>query len=143
MTLMKVNAVEPLGHAKLRILLSSGSSIEVDVSDYAKSPGYESLQKPTHFARVKVAEWGHGVEWPGDIAFPLDALNRLSREQSGRAWPTQDFVAWMNRHQLEPATVARELGLTKRKVLSYITGAKFIPIYIGLACEGWEQRRNA
>ena len=47
------------------------------------------------FARATVAEWGHGVTWPGDIGIPVEALYRLAKEQAGQAWPTQRFNAWM------------------------------------------------
>lgn len=142
MALIKVTEVETLPKAKLRVHLSTGRVIEVDVSEYANAPGYERLQKTTFFARAKVAEWGHGVSWPGDIAIPVEALYRRAKEQSGRAWPTQHFTAWMKRHGLSAAQAAMALGLTRRTIIYYSTGAKPIPLYIALACEGWEHRQR-
>jgi DNA-binding XRE family transcriptional regulator len=141
MALTKVTAVEALPKAQLRVRLSNGRAIDVDVGEYLREPGYERLRKPAHFARAAVAEWGHGVSWPGDIAIPVEALYRLAREQSGKAWPTQKFNAWMKRHGLSAAQAAKALGLTRRTILYYHTGAKPIPIYIALACEGWEHRQ--
>jgi len=29
--------------------------------------------------------WGHTVEWPDDMGIPLSALQRLAKEQAGKA----------------------------------------------------------
>ena len=142
MALITVTAVEALPKAQLRVRLSNGLAINVNVSEYLNEPGYERLRKPAFFARVKVAEWGHGAAWPGDIGIPVDALYRLSKEQAGQAWPTEQFNAWMERHGLSAAQAAYALGLTRRTIIYYHTGAKPIPIYIGLACEGWTHRQR-
>ena len=141
MALMTVAAVEALPKVRLRVGLSTGRTIEVDVSEYLRAPGYERLRQPAHFARAHVAEWGHGVSWPGDTGIPVETLYRLAKEQAGQAWPTRRFNAWMKRHGLSAAQAAKALGLTRRTILYYHTGAKPIPIYIALACEGWEHRQ--
>ena len=141
MALMTVTSVDALPKGRLRVKLSTGRVIEVDVTQYLNAPGYEPLRKPVFFSRAGVAEWGHGVSWPGDIAIPVEALYRLAREQAGLAWPTHRFNAWMKRHGLSAAQAAKALGLTRRTILYYHTGAKPIPIYIALACEGWEHRQ--
>ena len=141
MALMTVTSVDALPKGRLRVKLSTDRVIEVDVTQYLNAPGYERLRKPGFFARADVAEWGHGVSWPGDIAIPVEALYRLAREQAGLAWPTHRFNAWMKRHGLSAAQAAKALGLTRRTILYYHTGAKPIPVYIALACEGWEYRQ--
>ena len=141
MALITVTDVEPMPKARLHVRLSNGRTVEVNVAEYLSAPGYERLAKPAFFARASVAEWGHGVSWPGDIGIPVEALYRLAKEQAGQAWPTQRFNAWMKRHGLSAAQAAKALGLTRRTILYYHTGAKPIPIYIALACEGWEHRQ--
>jgi len=141
MVLMTVSTVEALSKRRLRVTLSTGRTLEVDMTDYLDTPGYERLRKAGSFAKADVAEWGHGVSWPGDIGIPVEALYRLAREQAGLAWPTHRFNAWMKRHGLSAAQAAKALGLTRRTILYYRTGAKPIPIYIALACEGWEHRQ--
>lgn len=136
---LKISRVEPLPPARLRIEWASGNQTEVDVKEYLKSPGHERLRDPKFFAGVRVEEWGHGVEWPrADIGIPGDALYRLSKEQSGDAFPTADFNAWMKRNALSFTAAATALHLTRRTIIYYSTGAKPIPAYIGLACRGWE-----
>lgn len=137
--ILKILRVEALAGARLRIEWASGDRNDVDVSEYLRAPDHEQLRDPAFFARAQVEEWGHGVEWPeADIGIPADALYRLSKEQDGEAFPTAEFNAWMKRNGLSLATAAKALHLTRRTIIYYSTGAKPIPVYIGLACKGWE-----
>jgi hypothetical protein len=136
---LKITQVEALPATRLRITWGNGKQTEVDAGDYLQAPGYERLRDPVFFATVQVEEWGHGVEWPAaDIGIPADALYRFSKEQTGDAFPTGQFNAWMKRHGLSLSTTAQALHLTRRTIIYYSTGAKPIPAYIGLACKGWE-----
>jgi hypothetical protein len=141
---LKITQVEASPPAKLRITWESGKQNKVDVGEYLQAPGHEQLRDPAFFAGVQVEEWGHGVEWPAaDIGIPAQALYRLSKEQSGDAFPTAEFNAWMERHGLSFSAAARALHLTRRTIIYYSTGAKPIPAYIGLACKGWEADHRA
>jgi hypothetical protein len=136
---LKIMRVEVLLPNRLLVTWANGRHSEVDASDYLQAPGYERLRDPAFFANVRVEEWGHGIEWPdADIGIPADALYRLSKEQSGDAFPTAKFNAWMKRHDLSLSAAAKALHLTRRTIIYYSTGAKPIPAYIGLACKGWE-----
>ena len=136
---LKIVRVEALPPARLRLEWKNGNRSDVDVGEYLKSPGHERLRDPAFFARAQVEEWGHGVEWPeADIGIPADALHRLSKEQSGDAFPAADFNAWMRRNALSLTSAAEALHLTRRTIIYYSTGSKPIPAYIGLACKGWE-----
>jgi hypothetical protein len=143
---LKITQVEALPSTRLRITWANRKQTEVDASDYFCAPGYERMRDPEFFAGVRVEEWGHGIEWPAaDIGIPADALYRLSKEQTGDAFPTKKFNAWMKRHDLSLSAAAQALHLTRRTIIYYSTGAKPIPAYIGLACKGWEaaQRTHA
>jgi hypothetical protein len=140
---LKITQVKASPSTRLRITWANGKQTEVDASDYLQAPGYERLRDPKFFSHVQVEEWGHGVEWPAaDIGIPADALYRLSKEQSGDAFPTAKFNAWMKRHGLSLSAAAQALHLTRRTIIYYSTGAKPIPAYIGLACKGWEAGRR-
>lgn len=143
---LEILRVEALPRARLRIEWANGSRSDVDVGEYLHAPGHELLRDPTFFARARVEEWGHGIEWPEtDAGIPADALYRLSKEQSGDAFPTADFNAWMKHNRLSLTAAAKALHLTRRTIIYYSTGAKPIPVHIGLACKGWEvmQSRHA
>lgn len=140
---LKIARVEALPPARLRLEWANGNCSDVDVGDYLKSPGHEPLRDPAFFARARVEEWGHGVEWPeADIGIPGDALYRMSKEQSGDAFPTAEFNAWMKRNALSLTGAAEALHLTRRTIIYYSTGTKPVPAYIGLACKGWEVTRR-
>jgi hypothetical protein len=123
----------------LIIAWRSGKQTKVDVSEYLNSPGYERLRESKFFTTAVVEEWGHGVEWAdGEIGIDADSLYRLGKEQAGLAYPVVDFNAWMERNELSLGTAAKALGITRRTVMYYHGGYKPIPIYIKLACLGWE-----
>lgn len=139
-TVTQVTAIPP---SSLRVVLSNGRTIQPSVAEYLSSPGYERLGDPEVFADVTIEEWGHGIEWPAiDQGIPIETLVRLAREQAGAAYPTTEFNAWMERNRLSLNDAAKALGLTRRTILYYHCGQKPIPRYIGLACEGWEARRQ-
>lgn len=140
---LNISRIEAVPPSHLQIEWANGKRSEVNVAEYLKSPGHERLRDPAFFARAQVAEWGHGVEWPeADIGIPADALYRLSKEQSGDAFPAAGFNAWMKRNALSLTAAAKALHLTRRTIIYYSTGAKPIPPYIGLACTGWELTRR-
>jgi Protein of unknown function (DUF2442) len=140
---MQVVNIEVILPSTLKIELSTGKVLTVEVTSYFKSPGYERISDPTLFSKVQVEEWGHGVEWREiDMGIDVDTLYRLSREQEGKAFPTETFNNWMKLNRLSLSSAAQALGLTRRTVIYYHCGHKPIPIYIGLACDGWEVRQR-
>lgn len=134
-----IRSVEAFPPSVLRLALSTGRTLTVDLGAYLDSPGYESLSDPAVFSEVTLEEWGHGVEWERiDMGIDADTLYRLSREQSGKAMPVEEFNAWMSRNELSLSAAAEALGLSRRTIIYYHGGHKPIPNYIGLACKGWE-----
>ena len=139
LTIIAARATPP---ATLAVELSNGRTLTVDASQLFGSAGYRLLSDPERFSAITVADWGHAIEWPAiDQGLAIDTLIRLAREQAGTAFPTTDFNAWMQRNGLDIRAAAEALGLPQRAVVRYHAGQKPIPIYIGLACEGWEARR--
>lgn len=135
--LIKSVSAEP--PSQITIVWRSGKHTRVDLSEYLNSPGYEKLREPTFFASVSVEEWGHGIEWAdGEIGIDADSLYRLGKEQAGQAFPVDEFNAWMDRNGLSLAAAAKALGITRRTIVYYHGGHKPIPVYIRLACIGWE-----
>jgi hypothetical protein len=139
MSRQTIKAVTAETPTQLIIVWQSGKQTKVDIADYLDSPGYARLKNPNFLATVAVEEWGHGVEWAdGEIGIDADALHRLGKEQSGLAFPVSEFNAWMTRNGLSLGAAAKALGITRRTVLYYHGGHKPIPVYIRLACIGWE-----
>jgi hypothetical protein len=135
-TIKSVLAESP---SSLTLVWRSGKQTKIDISDYLEVPSYERLKGAEFFATVVVEEWGHGVEWAdGEIGIDADSLYRLGKEQAGVAFPVTEFNAWMDRNGLSLGTAAKALGITRRTIVYYHGGHKPIPIYIKLACIGWE-----
>jgi len=139
MSQQKITSVTAEAPSLLTLVWRSGKQTKVDIAEYLDSPGYEKLKKPTYFKTVVVEEWGHGVEWAdGEIGIDADSLYRLGREQAGLAFPVTEFNLWMERNGLSLGAAAKALGITRRTIVYYHGGHKPIPIYIQLACLGWE-----
>jgi uncharacterized protein DUF2442 len=139
MNQQKIKSITTDATSQLTIVWRSGKQTKVDVSEYFDSPGYERLKDPKFFTTAVVEEWGHGVEWAdGEIGIDADSLYRLGKEQAGLAYPVTEFNAWMERNGLSLGAAANALGITRRTVVYYHGGHKPIPIYIKLACLGWE-----
>jgi len=136
--MLKITHVAPLPDYRLRVSLNNHKTIEPGIAEYLDAPGYEPLRDI--FEQAQVDEWGHGVEWPGDIGIPLSALYRLAKEQAGKAYPVEHFNRWMKANGLSAAAAAKALGLTRRTIIYYHTGAKPIPPVVGLACDGYNAR---
>ena len=123
----------------LTVLWRSGKHTKVNISEYLDSPGYERLKEPNFFVTAAVEEWGHGIEWAdGEIGIDADSLYRLGKEQAGQAFPVTEFNDWMERNGLSLSSAAKALGITRRTIVYYHGGHKPIPVYIKLACIGWE-----
>ena len=134
-----INSVTAEAPTYLMIVWRNGKHTRVNISEYLDSPGYERLNEPKFFESVVVEEWGHGVEWSdGEIGIDADSLYRLGKEQAGVAFPVDEFNAWMERNGLSLSAAAKALGITRRTIVYYHGGHKPIPIYIKLACLGWE-----
>lgn len=136
----KLQAVEALRPYQLRTNWSNGEVLEVDVGPVLrKTPALEKLLQPKVFAKVHLAEWGHGIEW-FDAELGADNVYAWAKEQAGQV-SHQMFGSWMHRNGLSLNTAAEALGISRRMVSYYRTAQKPIPRAIWLACLGWEATR--
>ena len=69
--------------------------------------------------------------------FSADAVWRLAREQAARA-EVVDFTAWRAAHGLSMTEAAHNLGLSRRVVAYYESGAKPVPRLVALALKGFD-----
>jgi hypothetical protein len=60
----KITSVEVLGHYRLRLSFSDGSSRDVDLTGELHGPVFEPLADPKFFARVRVDDELGTVAWP-------------------------------------------------------------------------------
>lgn len=136
--LEEVKSLEPY---RLLTRWSTGETLLVDVGDRLRAiPALSPILAPEVFATAHLAEWGGSVEW-FDTEFGADNLYAWAKEQSGLASHEQ-FDAWMRRNDLNPATAAEALGLSRRMVSDYRTAQRPIPKTVWLACLGFDSLRQ-
>lgn len=139
-SLRTIKSVKPLAGSALRVRWSNGRAADLDLRDLSKKSVFKSLRGAFHHAHV--GEWGHSIEWPDGTSIRADALWRLTLLQLGRE-DAVAFLDWRLRHGLSLSEAAEALGLSRRMVAYYASGAKPVPRTVLLACRGWEQTRAA
>jgi len=102
------------------------------------------LLKPAVFARAHLDEFGGCVRFSDDDALELAADNLRARaiEQQG-GYSHEYLLGWMTRHKLTQHQAAAALGISRRMLGYYLSGAKPLPLTVALACMGWEAQRKA
>ena len=136
----KLQAVEALAPYRLRTTWITGEVLDVDVEAVLRSiPALTKLLDPQVFSKVRLAEWGHGIEW-FDAELGADNVYAWAKGQAGEV-SHQMFDTWMHRNGLSLNTAADALGISRRMVIYYRTAQKAIPRAIWLACLGWEATR--
>ncbi len=71
----KITQVRVLAERKLELTFSDGKTIQVDFSSKIEPNTVTApLADVDFFNRVKVAQAGRAIEWPGEIDFCADAL---------------------------------------------------------------------
>lgn len=134
-----IERVKAVGATRLSLVWSDGSKAEVDLRDWLKKPAFAALRDPAEFAKVKIGDWGHSLEWPSGVEAGADAL-WLETLAASRRDDTRAFLEWRQRHGLSLTGAAEALGLSRRMVAYYSNGEKPVPKTVLLACRGWEAR---
>jgi hypothetical protein len=126
----------------LVVTWADGKTASVDLSGViARHRALAPLEDPEQFGRVRVSEWGWGVEWDDALDFGADQLRRWAGEQAGEIMPAAAFRAWRQRNGLSLAAAAEALGLSRRMIAYYDNGTWPVPKTVMLACEGYDARR--
>lgn len=137
--LPRIDNVKALSGLRLRLRFEDGWQTRVDLAEFIDAfPSLAALRAPTLFSKVMIEEWGSGLTWDdeGPLSIAATTLYRLAAEQAGE--PARRFDAWMMANGLSSTRAAEALGMTRRSIVSYRTGARPVPPYINLACIGWE-----
>ena len=116
---------------------SDGTTALIDLAETVGRRPFGALADKAFFAQVAVAEWGHGLEWPGDVGISADSLWFDTLTAIGRD-DTRAFLEWRYHQGLSLSKAAEALGLSRRQVAYYSNGEKAVPKSILLACRGWD-----
>jgi len=134
----RLQAVKPLDGMTLEISYTGGQVVRVDFSELAERLAvFADLRKPDFFRAAAIADWGHTLEWPNGEGLDADRVMEMALEQAGRT-DTLAFRRWQERNRLSLNDAAAAIGLTRRTVSQYRTGARPVPRTVTLACKGWE-----
>jgi predicted DNA-binding protein (UPF0251 family) len=139
----RIQSAQPLGGTLMEIRDTGGQVVSVDFAEMAKhQPVFAKLKKSDFFRRAIVTDWGHTLEWPNGEGVDADRLMEMALEQMGRT-DTLEFRRWQDRNGLSLAAAADAIGLSRRTISQYRTGARQIPRTVTLACKGWEAEQAA
>jgi hypothetical protein len=138
-----IAAVVAAGHLRVRVTWAGGGT---DVVDLAPAAARWRMLRPLKddpalFAAVRVGYMGSSIEWRDDIDVGAPLLERLARCQ--RVMTTDDFRAWMRRHNLTLDAAAPVLGVSRRLIADMSTGNRPMDLTMTLACEGYDARASA
>ena len=144
MSKQKIKAIQALKGQQMVVTWHNGKQHTIDLSAYIQRfVVLQPLKKSSVFKQAQVGEWGFDVTWGNDIEIAASTLYRLALEQNGDIMPTVDFKNWMTTNELSLTTAAQELGLSRRTITAYSSGAALIPKHIALACKGWNSLHQA
>ena len=105
----------------------------------ARRPLFAAPADPKTFARARVLDGGYAVGWPRtEIELAADALWYEAHPRA-LPWPdavmtAADFKHWMQTETLSLSAAAGTLGLSRRTIAYYASGARAIPRVVFLAC---------
>jgi len=135
-----LSSVKTRPAAGLLLRYADGEQFEVNLVDtILQHPTLERLKDPKVFGSAKVGNHGASVIWANDDDLELAADNLRARaiEQAGGV--SHEFIwNWMARNDLTLDAAAEALGVSRRMLAYYRSGAKPVPRTVALACIGCE-----
>jgi len=142
----RLKRVKALAEHRLRMTFVDGHTCTLDFAPLlAESPGLAALRDEAAFAKaIVIAGEGWAVVWPEhDIQIGADTLWLDGQAQNAPDENSRIFAQWRARNGLSLAAAAKALGMTTRTISAYGTGARPVPHYIALACNGWEAQHGS
>jgi len=136
----KVRAATPTNEDHvLGITWGDGSRARVDLTEPVfRLKRFRPLRNSERFKDVSVSDWGWAIAWGDDLDMSSETLWRLAQEQSRAEMTPGRFRTWLKARGLTQAAAAELLGISKRAVAYYATGAQPITRTIALAMKGAE-----
>ena len=135
-TITALTVLPPFGMA---VTFADGESYQVDLGPMINAyPAMQVRGDAALFKQARIDARGGYVVWvEDDLELAADNLRNMAVEQSGgigheRLW------GWMAKHGLIQERAALAVGVSRRMLNYYLSGAKPIPKTVWLACLGWE-----
>jgi DNA-binding XRE family transcriptional regulator len=139
----RLAAVTVVEGKKLQVTYTDRRTIYLDMDNVIERyAAFAPLSDPVELATVAVTDWGWSLEWQCGATLDADRVFELSLEQAGMM-ENVEFRRWQDKNQLSLSEAAEAIGLTRRTVSQYRTGARPVSRTVTLACKGWEAERQA
>jgi hypothetical protein len=140
-TLTHVSVEAP---ATLRLVFADGMTFSLDLATTLQThTALAALADPEVFSKARLDARGGYVVWSDDdLEMAADNLRHLAVEQAGGIGHER-LVEWIYRHRLTQAQAAEAIGISRRMLNYYLSGARPIPKTVWLACLGWESQQAA
>src|ERR1043165_4035272 len=136
--------VIPTPRASLLLSFADGAEFEVNLVEVIRSlRALAPLKDERVFMKAHLGEFSDTVVWSGDEALELaaDNLRAMGIEQTGGI--SHEFIVrWMHDNELNLDSAAAALGMSRRMVAYYRSGARAVPRTVALACLGWQAVRH-
>ncbi len=123
----------------LTLTFADGATFGIDMARAVTAyPALSALNDPALFAMARLDALGGYVIWTeDDLEMAADNLRNLAIEQAGGIGPER-ILNWMAKHSLTQERAAQAVGVSRRMLNYYLSGARPIPKTVWLACLGWE-----
>lgn len=142
MRLISVSVTAPM---TLTVHYDKGTSVTVSLQELAnRLSAFTCLNDPTEFATASITDFGWSLEWQCGASLDAERVLEMALEQQGYT-NNIHFRHWQDKNGLSLSKAAEALGISRRTVSQYRTGAHPVPRTVYLACKGWEseQRQSA
>lgn len=134
-----MTSVTPTPRASLLLTFADGEKFDVNLVDViTKLRSLEPLKDQAFFMKARLGAFDDTVVWDDEGALELgaDNLRAMGIEQAGGI--SHEFIVrWMYENELNLEAAAIALGMSRRMVAYYRSGAKAVPKTVALACLGW------
>ncbi len=119
----------------LDLRFADGARFSVNLDDWITHIStLSSLSDPQQFATARVDALGGYVVWIEDeLELAADNLRHLATEQAGGIGHER-MVNWLHETGLTQTQAAEAIGISRRMLNYYLSGAKPIPKTVWLAC---------
>jgi len=136
-----IKRVEALDHHHLGLSYADGRKFVVDLAPIIQGhPTLARLEDRNVFRSAKVGDFGASVVWADDDDLELASDNLRARAIEQMGGFSHEFIwNWMDKHELSLDDAAIALGLSRRMVAYYRSGAKPVPKTVALACIGFDE----
>lgn len=127
----------------VNVTFTNNRMVSVDlngiITNYA---AFAPLADAEEFATATVADWGWSLEWRCGATLDADRIFEISLEQAGLIGNVA-FRHWQDSNGLTLARAAEAIGLTRRTISQFRTGARPVSKTVALACKGWVAEKRA